>query len=545
MSGLSIPFTASSVPASSFPNERTPCLCRRVEDDRVAEENETTLRKENATIADGNHRNKSKLLVRALAATAILVILLFASNNGISSTTTTTPNVSGKGFVATRETQPQTSEESSLSFDDFLVRFDKSYESKDEYDYRKGVYETNQKRIRAHNANAGQHGWKMGINKFADLLPNEIHKGLDKNGLSTVTGQTNDNNNNNNNEEHTQNHLLFADLLNTNDQSDQHQNLRHVAITKEQEEQQQRNLLLKDLPESVDWRTHYPPVVTPIKDQGHCGSCWAFAATAVLESHAALSSNHGELVSLSPQELVSCAPNPNHCGGDGGCSGSTGELAYDYVSKHGMVSEWEYGYTSYHGITGTCGLQEIQQQQQQRGMLVGARVGLVGYSSLPTNSYEALIHAVATMGPVVVSVAASGWGLYKGGVFDDFDSVENYDINHAVVLEGYGTDAETNQDYWLVRNSWGVKWGESGYIRLKRRSKQAHEENNNNNNNNKNGEDGVRVRCKKDITPSHGVACEGPHKNATIPDQLVCGTSGILYANVVPVGAYLIENRLE
>lgn len=200
-----------------------------------------------------------------------------------------------------------------------------------------------------------------------------------------------------------------------------------------------------------------------MKNQGACGSCWAFAATAVLESHVALQT--GKLFSLSMQELVSCAPNPNNCGGHGGCAGSTAEIAFDYVAKHGMAEEFSFGYQSYHGETIQCSIfHERNNSKPLRGvarsdeMVDRAVASILGYTQLPTNQYKALMIAVATMGPVAVSVAASGWGLYSGGIYDD-DTMETRVINHAVVLVGYGTDQETGQDYWLIRNSWGPMWG--------------------------------------------------------------------------------------
>ena len=482
----------------SVADERTPCLLDL-----------DTLDHEQTMESTDYRRSKRTLLTVSLFASAILLIL--SQNDSFPMPWENRTQMQSQSTPQNLSSPPQIHSQSNpdeyLTFDDFLVKFDKTYPSKEEHNYRKIIYETNVEAIQNHNQNAEQHGWTMGITKFADMQPHEIHKGLDKRGLPTMMAELHHVHENNHNN-------LFASLLGDNVD----QNLRN------NHQQVERTLSLEDLPESVDWRTHSPPVATPVKDQGHCGSCWAFPATAVLELHAAIATK--ELFVLSPQELVSCAPNPNHCGGDGGCTGSTGELAYEYVANHGMVTEWEYAYTSYKGDTGTCALHEsfrIRNNIRQH-TLVGAKVGLVGYSSLPTNSYEALMHAVANLGPVVVSVAASGWGLYKGGIFDDFETAENYDINHAVVLEGYGTDEATGQDYWLVRNSWGVLWGEDGYIRLKREKPK----------------DDDTTHCKMDVTPDHGVACVGPDKNTTIPDQMVCGTSGILYANVVPIGAYLI-----
>jgi cathepsin L len=392
------------------------------------------------------------------------------------------------------ETSNSNSKES-MPFGEFLSKFGKRYDSEEDYIYRQEIYETNVETIRKHNENSEKHGWTMGINKFADLFPHEIHTGFDKSALHGPEAHNN-----------LDSSHLFESLVQDKDGSYEHLRRRNLG----------------NLPDSVDWRTHDPPIVTPVKDQGNCGSCWAFAAAAVLESHAALATN--ELFVFSPQELVSCAPNPNECGGTGGCMGSTGELAFDYVAKHGIVSEWSYGYTSYNGDTGTC---KYDDARKGYPYLPHSKVGLVGYSSLPTNSYDALMYAVATLGPVVVSVAANGWGLYKGGLYEDSDKSKHLDLDHAVVLEGYGTDDETGLDYWLVRNSWGVLWGEDGYIRLKREDPRndIYEEN---------------KHCKMDITPSDGVACAGPNGNNTMPEELVCGTSGILYANVVPVGAHLL-----
>ena len=96
------------------------------------------------------------------------------------------------------------------------------------------------------------------------------------------------------------------------------------------------------LPESVDWREKN--VVTDVKNQGACGSCWAFAATEQIESYTAIAS--GQLTKLSAQQMTSCTPNPLQCGGDGGCSGSTPPLGYNYIQLFGQVRDEDYPYTS-------------------------------------------------------------------------------------------------------------------------------------------------------------------------------------------------------
>jgi cathepsin L len=250
----------------------------------------------------------------------------------------------------------------------------------------------------------------------------------------------------------------------------------------------------KTLPTSVDWRRRSSTsgssvgVVTPVKNQGRCGSCWAFAATAALESHIALAT--GKLFVFSVQEFVSCVPNIRHCGGGGGCSGSTAELAYDFVATHGMVTEWDFGYQSYHGAQVNCTLDDDNDnnngnytpfltvespsehilrrrlpqgsdQDKNHKLQTTAKdavASIVGFALIPKNSYDTMLKAVATLGPVVVNVAAHSWGTYSDGIFND-DNEPTRDVNHAVVLEGYGTDEVTGQDYWLIRNSWGPLWG--------------------------------------------------------------------------------------
>jgi cathepsin L len=257
---------------------------------------------------------------------------------------------------------------------------------------------------------------------------------------------------------------------------------------------QTRHLKRQD-EDDVDWRDQ--GVISAVKDQGRCGSCWSFAATESVESYAALS--EGFLRILSEQQVLDCTPNPDHCGGSGGCGGATVELAFQQLAKSGgLASEWTYPYVSYFGEDHSCNATRSK-----------IAVKVKGYANLPANDYEAITHHLLTKGPLAVSVDASEWFMYEEGVFNSCNQT-NPDLDHAVQLVGMGTDDHLG-DYWLVRNSWSPAWGEVGYIRLYRSS---------------------TVQCGTDLTPGDGDGCtNGP------PTEYVCGTCGILYDAVYPVVA--------
>jgi len=141
-------------------------------------------------------------------------------------------------------------------------------------------------------------------------------------------------------------------------------------------------------------------------------------------------------------------------------------------------------------------------------------VFLSGYTNIPTNGYEELIEALVTEGPISVSVDASTWSFYSKGVFTNCNS-NKPDINHAVLLVGYGVDAKSGP-YWTIRNSWGPRWGENGHIRIKRTV--------------------AGELCGWDTTPKDGSGCDGG------PDKVyVCGMCGILYDNTFPNVAHKAE----
>ncbi len=200
------------------------------------------------------------------------------------------------------------------------------------------------------------------------------------------------------------------------------------------------------LPEEVDWRKHN--LVTDVKDQQQCGSCWAFSAVGSMEGQHAKKSK--KLLSLSESQIIDCDVD----GGDEGCDGGWMDGAFQYVIKQGGL-ETEKNYP-YEPTDESClfNKSDVVARFSSFKDIVGGEAGLK--------------EAVATIGPISVAIDASmnSFQLYKEGVYYDKDCSQSI-LDHGVLVVGYGTTKD-KKDYWIVKNSWGKDWGENGYILMSR-----------------------------------------------------------------------------
>jgi cathepsin F len=207
--------------------------------------------------------------------------------------------------------------------------------------------------------------------------------------------------------------------------------------------------LRDDPPAAFDWTTK--GAVTPVKDQGQCGSCWSFGTMGDIEGTWFLAKN--DLVSLSEQELVSC----DSAGEDQGCNGGLQEDAFQYViSKGGLVGESDYPYVSGGGNTGKC-------DSSKAGGAVKATISSWSQVSKSKAEEGNIKTALIASGPITIGINAGHMQTYRSGVDNPLICLAAM-TDHAVLIVGYGTDG--GSDYWKIKNSWATSWGEDGYYRI-------------------------------------------------------------------------------
>jgi len=264
------------------------------------------------------------------------------------------------------------------------------YSTQYEHDKRYEIFKTNMRKMEIHNS--GNHGWTMGITRFADLTEEEFLEFVGSSVIKHVPGETFD-----------------ASNYGAND-------------------------------DVVDWVEK--GAVTAIKDQGQCGSCWAFSSTGSLEGQNFIKNK--TLISFSEQELVDCS----RLEGNEGCNGGLMDYAFTYVKSKGICTEEDYPYVARNGL---C-----------KRSCTPALSTISGY--VDVKSEDDLETAVSNVGPVSVAVDANAkWQHYQGGVMSKV-FCNPKELDHGVLAVGYNK----NETYWTVKNSWGSTWGEKGYIRLEK-----------------------------------------------------------------------------
>jgi C1A family cysteine protease len=288
-------------------------------------------------------------------------------------------------------------------FTNFQDKFGKKYSTLKELESRFQIFKNNFINILNHNSDIRQN-YTLGVNQFTDLTQDEF-KNLYLNGFGNPVESFGC--------------KSFSPQVN-----------------------------MDTIPASFDWRIE--GVVNPVRDQGQCGSCWAFATTANAESVWAISS--GELLDLSEEYLVDCASGVGYY--NMGCNGGNPDSAFKYMINHGQCTKLSYPYKA--GLTKNAGTCQTCSP---------APVQFSSCSDVKPNDQLSLKVAVSQQ-PVVVAIEADTriFQSYSSGIIDSTSCGTNLD--HAVEIVGYGED--NGKKYWIVRNSWSTSWGEDGYVLIER-----------------------------------------------------------------------------
>jgi len=213
-----------------------------------------------------------------------------------------------------------------------------------------------------------------------------------------------------------------------------------------------------NLPTHIDWREK--GVVSAVKSQGKCGSCYTFSTTGAIESHHAIKFGNWKTPELSEQQILDCGTDfDNH-----GCNGGLPSHAFEYIHyAGGLAREFSYPYRA--EATG----------DNSKCRFDPAGAGVVGAKTIKSfnvteNDEESIKRIVANIGPVAVAFqVVDDFRLYKHGIYSsDKCKQGTQDVNHAVLIVGYGQAPESGKPYWIVKNSWGSSWGEDGYFRISR-----------------------------------------------------------------------------
>jgi len=288
----------------------------------------------------------------------------------------------------------------------FKASHNKKYNEFEEK-FRMKVYMENRHKIARHNLQYenGEKSYSMAMNHFGDLLHHEF--------VSVMNGFKGTN------FSKSENGAFFMEAANV------------------------------QVPAAIDWRDL--GAVTPVKDQGQCGSCWAFSTTGALEGQNFRKT--GNLTSLSEQNLIDCSGKY----GNEGCNGGLMDQAFQYIKDNkGIDTEDTYPYEAEDDV--------CRYNPKNRGAVDS------GFVDIPSGNEAKLMAAVATVGPVSIAIDASheSFQFYSKGVYNEPECSSD-DLDHGVLVVGYGT--EKGKDYWIVNNSWSEKWGDNGFIRMVRNRK--------------------------------------------------------------------------